>query len=183
MVTMSLAPALLVSMPQLTDPNFARTVVLLCEHGPEGALGLVVNRPAEVPAAEAVEFEPPIDTPNQIPLLLGGPVEPERGWILTTHRPAVEHKELGGGLYLAASPSLLRQTLETKPTPHRTLVLAGYAGWSPGQLDAELSESAWLVVPLELDLIFEIPSAVTWEMAIRRIGADPSQLQMGHGVH
>ena len=97
---MSLAPALLVSMPQLADPNFARTVVLLCEHGPDGALGLVVNRTAEVGAAGAVEFEPPLDTPNQIPLHLGGPVEPERGWILTTQKPEVEHKDLGGGLYL-----------------------------------------------------------------------------------
>jgi putative transcriptional regulator len=180
---MSLAPALLVSMPQLTDPNFARTVVLLCEHGPEGALGLIVNRPAEVPAAEAVEFEPPIESPNHVPLHLGGPVEPERGWILTAHKPDVEHTDLGGGLYLAASPSLLRETLEASSIPRRTLVLAGYAGWSAGQLDAELSDSAWLIAPLDLDLIFEIPPAVTWEMAIRRMGADPSQLQMGHGVH
>jgi putative transcriptional regulator len=180
---MSLAPALLVSMPQLTDPNFARTVVLLCEHGPEGALGLIVNRTAEVGAAEAVEFEPPLETPNQIPLYLGGPVEPERGWILTTQKPGVEHKDLGGGLYLAASPSLLRETLEASSLPRRTMVLAGYAGWSAGQLDAELSDSAWLIAPLELDLIFEIPPAASWEMAIRRMGADPALLQMGHGVH
>lgn len=170
-------------MPQLTDPNFARTVVLLCEHGPDGALGLVVNRTAEVHAAEAVEFEPPIDTPNDVPLHLGGPVEPERGWILTAHKPEVEHKDLGGGLYLAASPSLLRETLESTSLPRRTMVLAGYAGWSAGQLDAELSDSAWLIAPLELDLIFEIPPAASWEMAIRRMGADPALLQMGHGVH
>jgi len=180
---MSLAPALLVSMPQLTDPNFARTVVLLCEHGPEGALGLVVNRTAEVGAAEAVEFEPPLESPNQIPLYLGGPVEPERGWILTTQKPEVEHKALGGGLYLAASPELLRETLESSSLPRRTMVIAGYAGWSAGQLDAELSDSAWLIAPLELDLIFEIPPAASWEMAIRRMGADPALLQMGHGVH
>lgn len=183
MDAMSLAPTLLVSMPQMTDPNFAKTVVLLCEHGPEGALGLVVNRPSEVPASEAVEFDPPLETPNLMPLLLGGPVEPDRGWILTTQQPVVEHKALGGGLFLAASPELLRQSLEARPAPRRTLVLAGYAGWSAGQLDAELAGSAWLIAPLDLDLIFEIPSAVTWELAIRRLGADPSQLQMGHGVH
>lgn len=171
-------------MPQLTDPNFVKTVVLLCEHSADGALGLVVNRPSEVPAAEAVDFEPPIATPNDMPLHLGGPVEPNRGWILTGTPPEVEHKSLGGGLYLATSPDFLRQALSSRPLPRRTLVLAGYAGWGPGQLDSELEASAWLIAPLELDLIFEIPSAVSWEMAIRRMGADPALLQSGgHGVH
>ena len=87
---MSLAPTLLVSMPQLTDPNFARTVVLLCEHTPQGALGLIVNRPSDVMAAEAVHMEPPLVRANDLPLLIGGPVEPERGWILTTTVPEVE---------------------------------------------------------------------------------------------
>lgn len=180
---MSLAPALLLSMPQMTDPNFARTVVLLCEHGPDGALGLVVNRPSEVVAADAVEFDPPIDTPNTLPLLVGGPVEPSRGWILTAGDPGVEHREIGGGLYLTASVDFLRAALESHPEPRRTLVFAGYAGWGPGQLDAELAENVWLVAPLELDLIFEIPPAASWEMAIRRLGADPALLQPSHGVH
>ena len=180
---MSLAPTLLVSMPQLTDPNFARTVVLLCEHSPEGALGLVVNRPSDIMAAEAVQMEPPLVKANDLPLLIGGPVEPERGWILTTTLPEVEHKALGSSLYLTASPALLRSALERNPPPRRTLVLAGYAGWEAGQLDSELAESAWLIAPLDLDLIFEIPAAASWEMAIRRIGADPHLLQMGHGVH
>jgi putative transcriptional regulator len=181
---MSLAPSLLLSMPQLIDPNFARTVVLLCEHGEEGAFGLVVNRPAEATAAEAVQLEPAIERPNDLPLLLGGPVEPQRGWILTTSAAdGVDSRPLGAGLFLSASPLLLRRALGTHPPPKRTVVLAGYAGWGPGQLDIELAESAWLIMPVELDLIFEIPSAVAWEMAIRRLGADPSLLQMGHGVH
>jgi putative AlgH/UPF0301 family transcriptional regulator len=104
-------------------------------------------------------------------------------WILTAQKPEVEHKDLGGGLYLAASPTLLRETLESTSLPRRTMILAGYAGWSAGQLDAELEDSAWLIAPLELDLIFEIPPAASWEMAIRRLGADPALLQMGHGVH
>jgi putative transcriptional regulator len=70
---MSLAPALLLSMPQLLDPNFARTVVLLCEHAAEGAFGLVVNRPADLSAAQAVSLTPPIESPNDLPLLIGGP--------------------------------------------------------------------------------------------------------------
>ncbi len=181
---MSLAPALLLSMPQLIDPNFARTVILLCEHAPEGAFGLVVNRPAEVSAAEAVQLEPQLEHPNDLPLLIGGPVEPQRGWILTASAPdGAEAREVGAGLYLSASPVLLRRVLTARPAPRRTQVLAGYAGWGPGQLDVELSDSAWLIMPVELDLIFEIPAAAVWEMAIRRLGADPHLLQMGHGVH
>jgi putative transcriptional regulator len=181
---MSLAPALLLSMPQLIDPNFARTVVLLCEHGAEGAFGLIVNRPSEISAAEAVKLEPPVEHPNHTPLLLGGPVAPEHGWILTAAPPdGVEARSIGAGLHLSASPLLLRRVLTAAPPPRRTVVLAGYAGWGPGQLDAELEQSAWLIMPVELDLIFEIPSSAAWEMAIRRLGADPHLLQMGHGVH
>jgi putative transcriptional regulator len=181
---MSLAPCLLLSMPQLTDPNFARSVVLLCEHAPEGAFGLIVNRPSDTVAAKAVQLEPAPASVNDLPLLLGGPVEPQRGWILTSSAPPdVEHRELGSGLFLSASPVLLRRVLTTRPEPARTHVLAGYAGWGPGQLDDELEKSAWLIAPVELDLIFEIPPANAWEAAIRRLGAEPSLLQMGHGVH
>jgi putative transcriptional regulator len=181
---MSLAPALLLSMPQLTDPNFARTVVLLCDHAAEGAFGLIVNRPSELSAAEAVEFDPPLDGANQLPLHIGGPVDPGRGWILTTSAPEdVESRDVGAGLHLSASPAFLRRVLTSRPIPRRTQVFAGYAGWGPGQLDTELADSAWLIMPVELDLIFEIPSAVAWEMAIRRLGADPHLLQQSHGVH
>ena len=181
---MSLAPALLLSMPQLVDPNFARTVILLCEHAAEGAFGLVVNRPSDVSAASAVKLEPAVDQPNDLPLLIGGPVEPQRGWILTAAVPdGVESRSVGAGLYLSASPVLLRRVLTARPLPKRTQVLAGYAGWGPGQLDAEIAESAWLIMPVELDLIFEIPAAAAWEMAIRRLGADPHLLHMGQGVH
>jgi putative transcriptional regulator len=181
---MSLAPCLLLSMPQLIDPNFHKSVVLLCEHQREGAFGLIVNRLSEVEAALAVRLDPPLEHANDLPLLIGGPVEPQRGWILTSQPPeGVENRALGAGLYLSASPVLLRRVLSSRPLPRRTQVLAGYAAWGPGQLDAELAESAWLIMPVELDLIFEIPAAAAWEMAIRRLGADPHLLQQGHGVH
>jgi putative transcriptional regulator len=171
-------------MPQLVDPNFARTVILLCEHASDGAFGLVVNRPSDFSAAEAVRLEPAIDQPNDLPLFLGGPVEPQSGWILTAQPPeGVESRGVGAGLHRSASPLLLRRVLSAQPLPKRTHVLSGYAGWGPGQLDAALAASAWLIMPVELDLIFEIPAPVAWEMAIRRLGADPHLLQMGHGVH
>ena len=195
METVALAPCFLLSMPQLADPNFAKSVILLCEHSPEGAFGLVVNRLSELTAAEAVQLSPELEAPNDLPLLIGGPVEPQHGWILTSRAPdvpdiegakrtdGVATKEIGAGLHLSASPLLLRRVLQAHPIPRRTVVLAGYAGWGPGQLDAELAESAWLIAPVELDLIFEIPSAVCWDMAMKRLGVDPSQLRASSGVH
>lgn len=182
-------------MPQLQDPNFTKSVLLLCDHSPEGAFGLVINHLSELLAAEAVQLHPELEAPNSLPLLIGGPVEPQRGWILTTRAPEVPglegerradgilSKEIGAGLHLSASPLLLRRVLQAHPSPRRTVVLAGYAGWGPGQLDEELAQSAWLIAPVELDLIFEIPSAVCWAMAMKRLGVDPHFLQAGHGVH
>ena len=179
----SFRSALLLSMPQLQDPNFARTVVLLCEFNPEGAFGLVLNRPTEMAASTMVRLEPPIVGGNTMPLWVGGPVEPERGWILLGDEPAgSEFKLICDGLYLSTSVGLLRDVLETMPAP-RARVLAGYAGWGPGQLDEELAQSAWLLGDVDLDIVFDTPADVMWETAIRRMGADPSALTTSHGVH
>jgi putative transcriptional regulator len=177
-------PTLLLSMPQLQDPNFARTVVLLCDFAPEGAFGLVLNRPTEMPATSMVKLDPPIVGGNGMPLCIGGPVEPERGWILMGTAPEeAEYREIQEGLYLSTSPTVLRRVLSTTPAPPRARVLAGYAGWGPGQLDMELAHSAWLMGDVELDLVFEVESGSMWDTAIRRLGADPSALQTSHGVH
>jgi len=174
--------ALLLSMPQLMDPNFARTVVLLCEFNPDGAFGLVLNRPTDVRASEMVQLDPPIDRGNDLPLWIGGPVEPQRGWILVGHEPESDFRLIRDGLYLSTSPALLRNVLQARPAP-RARVLAGYAGWGPGQLDEELAQSAWLMADVDLDLIFDVAADAMWETAIRRLGADPSTLTTGHGVH
>ncbi|HEX6465124.1 MAG TPA: YqgE/AlgH family protein [Vicinamibacterales bacterium] len=174
--------ALLLSMPQLQDPNFARTVVLLCDYAPEGAFGLVINRPTDVAATTMVRLDPPVVKGNDMPLWIGGPVDPQRGWILTAAEPASEFKCIREGLYLSTSPALLREVLEARPAP-RARVLAGYAGWGPGQLDEELAQSAWLMGDVDLDIVFEVPAPAMWETAIRRLGADPSTLTMSHGVH
>jgi putative transcriptional regulator len=176
-------PALLLSMPQLQDPNFAKTVVLLCDFVPEGAFGLVLNRPTDAPASAMVRIDPPLEHANDLPLCIGGPVEPERGWVLTADAPAdVDGRLIVEGLYLSTSPTLLRRILEAQPPP-RARVLAGYAGWGPGQLDEELSQSAWLIADLDLDIVFDVAADAMWETAIRRLGADPSALHASHGVH
>jgi putative transcriptional regulator len=182
-MTETFRAALLLSMPQLQDPNFSRTVVLLCEYGPEGAFGLVLNRPTELPATSMVRLDPPVLDGNTMPLWIGGPVEPERGWILLAEEPvATEFRMVRDGLYLSTSVDLLREVLEASPAP-RARVLAGYAGWGPGQLDEELAQSAWLLADIDLDIVFDTAADVMWETAIRRIGADPSSLTTSHGVH
>jgi putative transcriptional regulator len=182
-MTESFRPTLLLSMPQLRDPNFAKTVVLLCDFMPEGAFGLVLNRPTGAAASGMVHLEPPVEDGNDLVLCTGGPVEPDRGWILTGDEPTdAEFRTIVTGVYLSTSPVLLRRLLETRPAP-RALVLAGYAGWGPGQLDEELAQSAWLMCDVDVDIVFDTDAAVMWETAIRRLGADPSALQMSHGVH
>jgi putative transcriptional regulator len=176
-------PSLLLSMPQLQDPNFARTVVLLCDFRPEGAFGLVLNRPTDMVASDMVHLEPPVVHGNDLRLYIGGPVQPERGWILVPEPPSSgDYRTIQEGLHLSASPDVLREVLQQRPSP-RARVLAGYAGWGPGQLDEELSQSAWLIGDVHLDLIFDVDASAMWDIAIRRLGADPSALQMSHGVH
>lgn len=178
----TLTTALLLSMPQLQDPNFARTVVLLCEYNADGAFGLVLNRPTTVAASEMVRLEPPVVGGNEMPLWIGGPVEPQRGWILVGSEPQVEFKTIRDGLYLSTSPALLREVLAARPAP-RARVLAGYAGWGPGQLDEEIAQSAWLMADVDLDIVFDVAAEAMWETALRRLGADPSALTTSHGVH
>jgi putative transcriptional regulator len=160
----SFDPVLLVSMPQLQDPNFVRTVVLLAEYGKHGAFGLVVNRKMSEPAHAVITPEPPLDIQKDVHLFVGGPVE------------------VSGGVYLSASPTLIKRTLQSAPDPHVRLVI-GYAGWGAGQLDDELAQSAWLMAPVQADLVFDVPIDVMWETAIRRLGAEPSALQASSGVH
>lgn len=180
--TSSLAPTLLLSMPQMQDENFERAVVLLCDHTADGAFGLILNRPTTTAAAEAVAFDPPLERRNGPLLWMGGPVEPQRGWILLGEAVDEEaHTEVAPGLYLSTSIELLRRVVQV--TPPRARVLTGYAGWGPGQLDQELASSAWLTVDVDPVLIFDTPADAMWDQAIRRLGAGPGSLQVGQGVH
>ncbi len=183
MANASLAPVLLVSMPQMIDPKFSKTVVLLAEYGAHGAFGLVLNRRMLEPAQSIVTADQPLRIHPKMHLFTGGPVEPTRAWVLTAKSELdTEALEVMSGVYLSASPALIRKTLESAPDPAVRMVV-GYAGWGAGQLDVELAESSWLLAPVESDLIFTIPLDDMWETAIRRLGAEPSMLQGSSGVH
>jgi putative transcriptional regulator len=183
MANASLAPVLLVSMPQMVDPNFAKTVVLLAEYGAHGAFGLVLNRRMDEPAMSIVTADEPLEIHPRMHLYTGGPVEPTRAWILTAREELdPEALKVTPGVFLSASPTLVRRTLESAPDPGVRMVV-GYAGWGAGQLDMELAQGGWLLAPVQADLIFATSSDQMWEAAIRRLGAEPSMLQGSSGVH
>jgi putative transcriptional regulator len=178
------APVLLLSMPQMADPNFARTVILLCDYTDKGAFGLVVNRQMTEPAWTLVKTEPPIRVNPEIRLWIGGPVEPQRTWVLMSEAqgPEDEQREVAPGVLLSVSHELTLQMLQSPPSS-RSRVIAGYAGWGPGQLEQELAASGWLMMEVDTTLIFGVPGESMWEAALRRLGADPAALQMSPGVH
>jgi putative transcriptional regulator len=178
------APLLLLSMPQMADPNFARTVVLLCDYTEEGAFGLVVNRQMSDPAWTVVRTEPPIAVNRELRLWVGGPVEPQRTWVLMADAqgPDDEQREIAPGVLLSVSHELTLELLQSPPSS-RARVVVGYSGWGPGQLDREIAASAWLAVDVDPALIFGVPPEEMWETAIRRLGTDPAALQTSFGVH
>jgi len=176
------APILLLSMPQMADPNFSRTVVLLCDYTEEGAFGLVVNRPMEEPAWTLVKTEPPVRVDPELRLWIGGPVEPQRTWVLMSEPqgPDEEQREICPGVLLSVSHDLTIQLLQSPPSP-KTRVVVGYSGWGPGQLDQELAASAWLTLDVDANLIFNVRPEDMWETAIRRLGANPASFQSSPG--
>jgi len=178
------APLLLLSMPQMADPNFAQTVILLCEYTDEGAFGLVVNRQMNQPAWTMVKTEPPIQVDRGVRLWAGGPVDPHRTWVLMTDAqgPDDEQREICPGVVLSVSDALTLQLLQGPPSP-RARVIVGYAGWGPGQLDQEIASSSWLTMAVDPSLIFGVPANEMWEAAIRRLGGNPATLQTSPGVH
>jgi putative transcriptional regulator len=176
------APILLLSMPQMMDPNFAKTVVLLTDYTDEGAFGLVVNRQMEEPAWTLVKTEPPVRVDPDLKLWVGGPVDPQRTWVLMSEAqgPDEEQREICPGVLLSVSKELTLELLQSPPSA-RTRVLIGYAGWERGQLDREIAASGWLTMEVDASLIFNTPPEQMWETALRRLGADPSALQSASG--
>jgi putative transcriptional regulator len=181
----STGPILLLSMPQMADPNFARAVVLVCDYTEEGAFGLVVNRRMSEPASTLVRTEPAVTVDPDLRLWIGGPVDPQRTWLLMADAqgPDDEQREICPGIVLSVSHELTLQLLQTPPSATQARVLIGYASWGPGQLEDEIAESSWLTMDVDPSLIFHTPPDQMWEIALRRLGTNPSKLQTSSGVH
>jgi putative transcriptional regulator len=180
------APTLLIAMPQLADPNFARTVVLLCKHSEEGALGFIVNRPVDTTASELLSLDPAPVSGSTLTVWEGGPVSTERGWLLCRNGREDDGFAVSDGIYMSSSQAVLKQILAGDPRecePDRSRLVLGYAGWGPGQLDAELTASAWLNIPVDAALVFDTAAESLWDSALRTLGVDPVALAPAPGVH
>jgi putative transcriptional regulator len=181
----TVAPGLLIAMPQLADPNFHRSVVLMIEHQTEGSFGLIVNRPSENRVIELLESLEILwrGSPRDV-AWWGGPVQPETGWIL--HEPVAEigddiTREIAPGLHLSSAPEALR-ILAGKP-PKRIRFILGYAGWGPEQLESELADGSWVNSDVSAELVFDTPPEELWTASVRRLGITPESLVPGSGVH
>ena len=171
----TLANQLLVALPALDDPQFARSVTLVCQHDAEGAMGVMVNRASEYTLGEVLRqmgIECADEALRQQPVLAGGPVHPERGFVLHDGEGAWDST-------LAITPDLSvttsRDVLEAIARgdgPAHAIVALGCAGWGAGQLEQELVENSWLTVPADADLLFSVPLPMRWQAAAGRLGVD-----------
>jgi putative transcriptional regulator len=184
-VATDLAPSFLVAMDLVLDPNFRRSVVLLLEHEVEqGALGLIVNRRSDFPMSQLCEnLDIAWRGEREACADWGGPVGENQGWVLLDDEAArgLETVTLAPGLHWTRSQEALRRVAEA--TRLRARVFLGYAGWAPGQLEREIAEGSWLVVPVAARLVFEADHERVWEQAVRSLGIEPATLVPSQGVN
>lgn len=181
----ALAGQLLIAMPSMTDPRFVRTVICVCAHTSDGAMGIVVNRALDGPSFTElldqlqVTPRPPL---RRLTMCAGGPVEPARGFVLHTSDWTDEGSlPVGGGMTLTANLEILR-AIAGGAGPRAAILALGYAGWSPGQLDQEIQANAWLSVDPDEAIIFDAEYGTKWRRALARLHVDPFLLsrEVGH---
>ena len=178
-MTSTLAGQFLVSMPRLSGDYFQSSVTLLVEHDDKGAFGLVINKPIDITLAEVFDQVTDID----IPVIQGGPVEPDRIFFLHSADQTYDDSfEIVPNLLLSTSPDLIRDIADGK-IPEHIIALIGYAGWAPEQLDGEIRDDAWLMVPFDEDIMFGLDHRGKPQAAARLLGIDLNLINptSGHG--
>lgn len=178
----------LIAMPGMADGNFSGSVVYLCEHNAQGALGLVINKPTDINLKnlfEKVELDLTQADLGEQPVYYGGPVQTERGFVLHDRAEAdgpAYHSTLNvpGGLAMTTSKDVLEALAEGQG-PKRVLVTLGYSGWSAGQLEEEISRNGWLTVDAQPEVIFDTPVAERYQRALGLLGVDPRMLSQEAG--
>lgn len=172
-------------MPLLGDPNFSRTVTLICEHNSEGAMGIVINRPSDLALGDILGQMKITATNNELlqtPVFVGGPVHSNRGFVL--HEPLGRWEStlaVTDTLGVSTSRDILVAMAEERG-PSQSLLVLGYASWGAGQLEREISENAWLNCPANREIIFDVPVESRWQAAAGRLGVDLTRLsgETGH---
>ncbi|WP_018387726.1 YqgE/AlgH family protein [Ancylobacter sp. FA202] len=184
---------MLVAMPGMRDERFARAVIYLCAHSPEGAMGIVVNQPAShvnfpdlLVQLDVIPQDERIHLPRSaggVKVLRGGPVETGRGFVLHTADFFIQDSTLpiDDGICLTATLDILR-AMATGSGPASAMLALGYAGWAPGQLENEIQQNGWLHCPADPTLVFEAEAGEKYDLALRKIGIDPRMLssEAGH---
>lgn len=170
---------LLVAMPGMLDPNFERSVTLMCQHSSEGAVGITINRESSFTLGDIFDqLDLSCDDENvrNRPVLEGGPVHPDRGFVVHSPTEGFESSlRLADDIMVTTSRDVLA-AIAAGEGPDRYLVALGYAGWGDGQLEDELRQNAWLSVPTDSDIVFEAPLTDRWNRAVSNLGVDISNL-------
>lgn len=181
----SLQNHFLVAMPNLIDTFFYQSVVYICEHNEDGAMGLIINRPTQVMLPELLghlNISNRSEIAVNTPVLFGGPVEKAQGMVLHT-KPAnwKSSIEVADNIFITTSVDVL-ETIGTNDGPEDALIMLGFASWEKGQLEEELSENSWLTVPANHDIIFNTPADKRWHAAANILGIDINLMSdtMGH---
>ena len=175
---------LLVAMPGMGDPRFERSVVFMCAHSSDGAMGLIVNKPAsELKFSELLEqLEIETEQSREVQVCFGGPVEHGRGFVLPSadYHSDDNTMQVTEEVGMTATLAIL-QEIATGGGPRRCLLALGYAGWGPGQLEGEFQRNGWLMCEASSEILFSIPSEDRWEHALSTIGVSPSMLSTEGG--
>ena len=183
-INTSLANNLLIAMPSLNDPTFAKSVIYVCEHQAQGTVGLIINRPMQFPLGlvfDQLKIEPIHVESNRLPLLFGGPIQPERGFVI--HRPFGGWRSslaLRKDVTVTTSNDIIR-AIADETGPKDALVALGYVAWGADQLDREVMDNVWLVCPYKAELLYEVPFEERWEYAGLTIGVKMNNLITGVG--
>lgn len=182
---MDLTGKLLIAMPGMGDIRFERAVVLICDHNDDGAMGLIVNKPApEVRLAHLLDqlsIEGAAEAAD-MPVYFGGPVEGGRGFVLHScdYRSRLQSLEVAEGFCMTATLDILEDIAAGKG-PDRTLMMLGYSGWGPGQLESEIAMNGWLTAEADPALVYDMDDEAKWGAALNSLGVDPLTLSTSAG--
>jgi putative transcriptional regulator len=170
---------LLIAMPAMSDPNFAQSVALVCDHGPRGALALIVNKPLPMRLGEVfeqLEIEIPNGPVTERPVLRGGPMQTDRGFVVHTAEGQWDSTlRVSEQLHVTTSRDVLA-AIARGDGPGDAIVALGYAGWDGGQLEDEIRSNAWLNAPVDRGILFDLPYEDRWEAAARLLGVDLARI-------